>query len=75
MKDQEYEDLRSMVFRKFLKTIQIGENSFQIPMHFKKEERLKNNEKLQNSHLGYYPMRMSHVPQSMRHSAFVRVKC
>jgi len=38
-----------MVLRKFLKAIKVGENSSQVPRHFKTKEHLKKEQKLQNS--------------------------
>jgi hypothetical protein len=52
-----YDDWSSIVFRRSLKTIQVEENSFQIPRHFKTEERSKKRRKLQNSERNYWLMR------------------
>jgi len=47
------EDWRSMILKRYLNTMQSEENSFQVPKHYKTEERSKNGRKLQNSHPGY----------------------
>jgi len=44
VKDRGYEEWKSMILRRFLKTIQVGKNSTQVPRHFKIEERLKKDE-------------------------------
>jgi len=48
MKDQGYEDWRLMVLKRFLKTIQVVDNSSHIRGHFKTEEHSKKNIKQQN---------------------------
>lgn len=51
MKDQWYDVWRSMVLRRFLKTIQDKKNSFRVSRSFQTEERSKAGSKCKNSHL------------------------
>jgi len=61
MKDRWYEVWRSMVLKRFLKTIQVWEYSSQVPRHFKTKERSKKiwkTAKIASELLAHAPLRM-----------------
>jgi len=58
-----------MVLRRSLQTIQVEENSFQVPRYFKTEERSKKGtktEKITQEILAHAPLRMNHMLMRMR---------
>jgi len=50
MKDQGYEGWSSMVLRRYLKTIQSAENSFEVSRHCKMEEYVEKGRKMLSTH-------------------------
>ena len=65
-----------MVFRKYLKKIQVEQNLVEVLRHYKTEERSKKGQKLQNSYGGISSCAPSHRPCALAYeTVFLATSC